>query len=426
MNEDFLHFIWKFNLFNKHNLVSSTGEPIEVVSTGTHNQDAGPDFLSAKIKIGDTLWVGNVEIHVKSSHWLQHKHQNNGAYDNVILHVVHENDHEIKRPNGETLPALALTFPLLLQQRFDALLASPHPIPCRPNVAQVETFRMRHWLARMAAERLERKSTDIHTLLAQTVNDWDATFHRFLFRYLGFKVNALPFELLAQQLPINLLRKYRHSLSGLEALLFGQAGLLSQQPADAYQTNLQAEYRYLQAKHGLTAMDASLWKFARLRPGNFPTLRLAQAAALLHQTDDLLGSILQPATAKEYILLFDTAASSYWNTHYVFGKLSPHRCTKRLGTKSAERIATNVVAPMLFAYGQSKGDEAMQERALNLLEELPPEVNSITLSWKGAGIIAENTFESQALLQMRTNYCDKKRCLHCPIGKQVIEDKLGQ
>ncbi|MDR2563783.1 MAG: DUF2851 family protein [Prevotellaceae bacterium] len=424
MGEDFLHFVWKFGLLDKNGLKTAAGENVEIISPGTHNKDSGPDFTGAKIKIGEVLWAGNVEIHVKASDWLLHGHQNDKSYDSVILHAVAINDVEITRMNTETIPVITINYPKSIEQKYRELADSSFDIPCKLYLPKITEVKIKHWLTRMAAERLEYKAEYIAELLKQTQSDFDRVLRRLLFRYFGFKVNALPFELLAQNIPA-VAKKYHASLPTTEALLFGQAGFLDDELAeDDYYNALKREYLFLKAKHGLNPMNKSLWKFARLRPYNFPTLRIAQMAALLHKCDDLFDAVLNADDVREHIAVFeDVRASEYWDTRYLFGKTVEKPLPKRIGRTAAELIALNVTVPFMFAYARSKGDENLRERALNLLDKFKPESNSTIRNWAEAGIKAGNAAESQALLHLYAEYCSPRKCLQCAIGKIVVGDK---
>ena len=423
MSEDFLHFVWKFGLLDKRDLKTAAGEEVEIISAGMHNRDSGPDFNNAKIKIGDTLWVGNVEIHVKASEWLAHGHQNDKAYDNVILHAVAINDAAIFRSSGEPVSVITITYPKFIEEQYAALTNSPLNIPCRSYIPAIDDIKIRHWLSRMATERLERKAEYVEELLRQTQSDFDRVFHRLLFRYFGFKANAVPFELLAQNLPAKVLKKYHDSPFILESLLFGQAGLLEDALDDDYYNALKAEYIFLRAKYELTPLDKSLWKFAKLRPGNFPSLRIAQIAELLHRHDDLTEAMLRAGDIREHLAIFDVAASEYWNRHYVFGKAAEKSLPKRIGRVATELIAINVTVPFMFAYAKCKGDSNLHEKALTLLDEIKPESNSTVEEWAKAGVVAASASESQALLHLYSEYCSARKCLQCAIGKIVVGNK---
>jgi len=420
MKEELLHFIWEHGLFDKSKLRTTAGEPLEIMSAGLHNTDAGPDFFNAKIKIGDTLWAGNVELHVRASDWQRHVHGTNKAYDNVILHVVKENDAPVTRTNGEPLPTLVLKYDPQMEARYETLLQSAEWAPCAQEVAQTDLFRIKHFLSRLLVERMERKSQQVFDVLDVTHGDWREAFYQLLFRAFGFGVNAVPFELLAKATPMAAIGKHRHSLLQLESLLMGQAGLLQGNPKDEYHASLQKEYAFFQTKFALTPLEPHLWKFLRLRPSNFPTVRIAQLAALLHRSEHLIDKILAFRTIDDLYHLFDVQASEYWDTHFTFGKTS-RKMKKTLGLSSVQRIVINLIVPFLFAYGRRQADEVLCERAIELLEALPPEKNHITLGWERVGVKPENAFYAQALIQLKNDYCNKRQCLKCSIGAGFLK-----
>ena len=419
MKEEFLHFVWEYSLFDKSNLRTTDDEPLEIVSPGQHNTDAGPDFFNAKIKIGDMLWAGNVEIHCRSSDWRRHEHSRDKRYRNVILHVVADDDRPVTRPDGSSLPPLVVRYAPELDRRYAALLQSPEWVACGNAAAQIEPFRLHHFLGWLLFERLERRTQQIGVVLHATQNNWRTVFYRLLFRAFGFGVNADPFEMLAKATPLAAIGKHSCSLMQIEALLFGQAGFLQDEATDEYVGQLQKEYAFLQAKFSLTPLEKQMWKFLRLRPPNFPTVRIAQLAKLLQQSDELIDKILHFQHVDELYALFDVEPSPYWHTHFRFGKAS-EESPKRLGRASVERILINALAPFLFMYGRRQGDELLCDKALSLLDALPPESNQLIAGWAKSGVRAENAFYSQALIELKTNYCDTKQCLKCRIGAELL------
>lgn len=423
-NEEFLQFIWKFGLFDKENLYTIDGQKVEIVSLGIQNTDAGPDFFNARLKIGDTLWAGNVEVHKHSSDWEKHKHGSDEAYNNVILHIVGKYGMPATRKNGTAIPTVELTYLAELEQKYDELISSKPRTACRPFISSIDSFLLKNFLSRVLVERLEAKSERLLHILSETNGDWSEVFYRTLFRSFGFGINAIPFELLAQQTPLLGIAKHRSSLIQLEALLFGQAGFLEEDPLDDYQSKLKAEYVFLQSKLKLKPVGKHVWKFSRLRPSNFPTIRIAQLAYLLHQSSHIVDSVLSFKNIEDYFELFNIKTSAYWETHYSFG-VEVKQKVKQLGKQSIERIVSNAVVPFVFTYGKMRGNEELQEKALLLLESLTPENNAIIDEWAVVGIKAENAFFSQALLQLKQSYCDKQKCLSCIIGNRMfIEKKL--
>ena len=420
MDEQLLQFIWKFGLFDKANARTATGERVEVHSPGVQNSDAGPDFGNARLTIGGVQWAGSVEVHLRASDWQRHRHQADRAYDSVILHVVQHNDcAPAHTSQGVPIPVYEARFDPQLASRYLQLMASQTFAPCRPLLEGVEGFTLRLFLTRLAVERMEQRCARVAELLEASGNDWEEVLRRMLFRAFGFGVNAQPFEQLAQRIPAGCIGRHAGSLLQLEALLLGQAGLLGNQPKDDYHRRLLQEYSLLRAKFSLAPMEPHVWKFLRMRPANFPTVRLAQLAALLYAEGRLAARLLEVKTLQGCTAIFSVAPSEYWDTHYTLGKASGVR-KKLLGKKSAERIAANVVAPLLFAYGKSRSQEALCEAAVELLEQIEPEQNAQIDGWKSMGVKPQSMLESQALLHLKRAYCDPKKCLLCAIGRQIL------
>jgi len=424
MNEEFISYLWKFRLYKNEKLQSTDGEPIEVLQSGEQNYQSGPDFFNAKIKIGETIWAGNVEIHVKASDWLKHQHQTDDAYDNVILHLVYEADTSIKRKDGTPIPTLSLFKRILpkMYQNFLYLHSSKEWIPCQKQITKIDSFTLATWLDRLLIERLERKITPILKALKENQNSWETTFYYFLARTFGGKVNSEPFELLAKSLPMDALAKHKSQLFQIEALLFGQAGLLDKEFEENYPNALRKEYSFLQKKFSLTPLQGHSWKFGRMRPPNLPTIRIAQFATLIHQSSSLFSKVLNAQKLEEYHQLFEVQLSDYWLTHYVFDKASKKR-SKSLGKNTINSILINTVIPVMFVYGKKRGQSDFSDRALQLLETLAPEKNSIIDKWIALEIKPKNAFESQALLQLKNEYCKSKRCLECAVGNKLLRQK---
>jgi Protein of unknown function (DUF2851) len=421
MKEDFLHFLWRFKKFNLHDLTTSDGEKIDIVQWGQHNTHAGPDFLNVRLYIGETLWAGNVEMHLNASEWVQHRHHEDKAYNNVVLHVVLNEDQAIFRQNGEKVPCLELKnrIPSKLHTTYLAILHNAHWIPCQHHFFEVPERTKILWLERLLIERLEQKTETIAALLAKNTNNWEETFYQVLARSFGLKVNGEPFESLAKSVSLLTLTKHKNSLLQLEALLFGQAGMLENPLEDNYPQQLQKEYQFLRAKHQLSPIPSTMWKFLRLRPSNFPTIRLAQLATLIFQSVHLFSKILEAHSIKEIHQLFELQLSDYWLTHYTFDKSSPKR-SKSLGEDAINLLIINTIAPFLFLYGTQKGIEAIRDKALNWLETLAAEDNSIIGKWKELGLTPNAAAQTQALLQLKNNYCDQHRCLECAIGNAIM------
>lgn len=421
MKEDFLHYLWRLRRFDINNLQTTEGEPIEIHQTGTHNTHAGPDFANARVRVGDTLWAGNVEMHILSSEWLRHQHQKDKAYDNVILHVVLDEDCPIYRKNGERIPCLELRkhIPPKATTVYEKLLHNEHWIPCQHHFYEVNEFTKNLWLDRLLIERLEKKTAAIVQSLKINKGDWAETFYQFLARNFGVKINAIPFELLAKSTPLGTLAKHSSSLFQIEALLFGQAGFLNQEFQDDYPKQLKKEYAFLQKKYQLQPIEKELWKLLRLRPANFPSIRIAQFATLFYQSKALFSKILEAESVEDLEALFQVQLSNYWKTHYVFDKESKLR-NKSLGKNTVHLIIMNTVVPFLFAYSRARASEKLQDKAIRILEALPAEGNSIIRQWKALGMKVKTAYQSQALLQLKNEYCNHKKCLECSIGHKIL------
>jgi hypothetical protein len=422
--EDFLHYLWKFRLFSQQGLKTASGESIEIISVGFHNKHAGPDFESAKIRIGNTLWIGNVEIHLRSSDWERHHHQIDKTYDNVILHVVSQHDQEIFRTDGTMIPVIALEalIPDKITDNYLSLLECMDWIPCGKQISKVDSFHIKSWLYRVEIERLEEKADLIDEILTEFKGSWDDAFYIFLARNFGFKTNAMPFEMLARSLPQQLLGRYKNKPLQVESLIFGQAGFSRHKYKDEYPELLRKEYLFLQKKHSLKPMDNYLWKYMRMRPVNFPTLRLAQFAALINISNHLFSKILIEEDIGRIISMFDNLpVKKYWYTHYRFDAETPH-FSPMLGMQSINNILINTVVAFIMAYGKMTGSSYHINRSLDLLEKVPSETNSITRCFKELGVVSENAFFSQSLIQLKKAYCDRKKCLSCGIGIKLLKE----
>lgn len=420
MKEEFLQFIWKYGLFSKEKLATTDGKVLEIISPGQANSDSGPDFFNARIRIGETIWAGNIEIHQKSSHWYLHHHDADAAYDNVILHVVENQDRPVVVKNHE-LTTFEIRYPDEILQNFEQLLRSEKWISCQENLPEHDPFLLRFWFSALMIERLQDKTGDILNILEQNNNNWNETFYLLLARNFGMKTNAVPFELLAKSLPLTILSKHKNNLFQLEALLYGQAGLLNETLlGDDYFLSLRKEYSYLYKKYNLSGVEAHLWKFMRLRPINFPTVRIAQLAALVHQSSALFSQVLETEKLEDLRKLFNVSASEYWNNHYRFNKTSGENKAKTLGDTAFDNLVINTVVPLLFVWGEQHLSQAIKDKALVWLEKLPPESNQIISKWEQLGVKSFSAFETQALLQLKNKYCDHKKCLNCPLGAKII------
>jgi hypothetical protein len=366
--------------------------------------------------------VGNIEIHRNSSDWDKHNHHDDKAYDSIVLHVVETFDKEISRQNGEIIPTLKLQYPQQLQINYQNLLDAKTWIACQNRFHKIDPVILQLGFNRLMIERLENKTDEILVRLKQNNHDWNETFYQTLARMFGFKINAIPFELLAKSVPLQVLAKHKSNLFQLEALLFGNSGLLNEQLiGDEYYLKLREEYSFLYKKYGLKGIESHLWKFMRLRPGNFPTVRISQFAALIYRSHGLFSKIIEIEKLEELRELFKVNASEYWNSHYNFNKDSSRNTLKDLGETSVNTLIINVVIPFLFVFGEKQNKNYLKNRALDFLEQLPAETNTVISKWEDLGIKSRSAFESQALLQLKNNYCERKKCLNCQIGVKLVK-----
>ncbi|PID89558.1 MAG: hypothetical protein CSA05_01485 [Bacteroidia bacterium] len=421
MNEELLQYAWKFKLFGTK-LQTVSGEELEIISAGTQNTDAGPDFLSARIKIDALEWAGNIEIHKNASDWEKHEHHKDESYDSVILHVVANNDKDVYRSNGKQIPCVKISLDASIVSTYKQLKESTKWIPCEEIILSVDYFSIKHWLSRLMIERLEAKSIQIAEHLKQSANNWEVVFYHQLAHNFGFKLNSMPFELLAKSTPLLMLAKHKNQLAHLEAILFGQAGMLEKEIDDEYYKQLQKNYAFFKKKFSLSPIEDFLWKFLRLRPVNFPTIRISQFAALIYQSNALFSKIISSKKLEDIEQYFQLQASEYWDTHYTFDKKTQKRI-KRFGKSSFYNIAINTILPFMFTYGRIKGKENLQNKALDFYENIKAENNHIIKKWKEIGIAPKNAFESQALLQLKNEYCTNKKCLKCNIGNKLFSKK---
>ena len=406
-------------------LQTTTGEPVEVIDAGLPNTNAGPDFFNAKLKIGGTLWVGNIEVHTLASDWMRHGHDKDAAYDNVILHVAETVDCEVFRANGVPVPQLQLPWPDPVRQRYDELSHAEIYPPCYSILSSLPKLTVHSWLSALQVERFEQKARVIATRLERCNNHWEDVFFITLARNFGFGLNGDAFEAWASRLPFRAIDKHRDDLFQVEAFFFGQAGLLDEElpDADGYYLKLQKEFRYLQHKFELSVpMTATQWRFLRLRPGNFPHVRLAQLANLYYKERSLFSRIMEADTLEAVRKLLTVTTSPYWEEHFNFRKVSSSR-EKQVGKNAQNLIIINTVIPFLYAYGLHKADELLCERATGFLESLKAEDNHIIRHWSGAGLPVSTAADSQALLQLQKEYCDKKDCLRCRFGFEYLRQK---
>jgi hypothetical protein len=424
MKEDFLHYLWKHQTYNAIGLQTTDGDSLRVVSPGLPHHDAGPDFKQAIIKINEITWAGDVEIHVHSSDWFRHGHEQDEKYKSVILHVVYQDDMPVLRTKQEQYPTLELKRYVSeeLLACYQALSLSKQALPCALSLSQIPKIHLISWLSSVGVGRLQRRQKGIFELLRNCREDWNETLFRWLAISFGFKTNASAFEQMAKTMPFKYLQKHTTSQLQTYALIFGQAGLLQESlPEDAYYTQLQQEYAYLQHKYRLTPINPACWNLLRLRPQNFPCLRLAQFSELFYTNPSIIQDIINNNNAyKQLTTLFRCHPHPYWKAHHHFGKLSPKKHTVVMGEQTVNLLFINAIIPILYAYAHFRGDEQLQAQALNLYETVPFEENYITKRYREAGFPAYNALFSQAILELHEYYCTRRRCAECGIGCWIL------
>lgn len=419
INEALFQFIWKFSLYQPGELKTTAGESITVIHPGVDNRDSGPDFTDARIRIGNTLLAGNVELHVHSSDWKQHGHTMDAAYQNIILHVVYEDD----EPENFQFPKLILSPHIRpeVPERYERFVHNTLPVPCATQLHRVSSITKESWLNRLLAERWEEKLAGWREQWLQASGDWRTLLYWRLAQNFGFKTNAEPFLQLAKSLPLNIIAKHKPALSQIEALLFGQAGMLEQPFQNDYARELQQEYNYLRGKYQLTPIPSHLWKFLRMRPANFPTVRIAQFAMLLHQSAQLFSDLLEITAPADVVALLQVTASPYWDQHFTLSDEPGAASKKRLGQSSIENIILNTIAPLQFFYAREQGNANLQDRAIQLLTVVSPEANKITDTYTSLGWKPDNGLQSQAMIQLFHQYCAPRKCLQCAIGLGILK-----
>ncbi len=424
MKEDFLHFLWQNKLFPSSSLKSVANETIHIIKSGTHNLNTGPDFLNAHLKINNQLWIGNVEIHINSSDWYLHKHEEDKNYDAVILHVVWQHDSDIFMKNNKPLPTLELhgLIDENLLNNYQSLFSKQlRWIPCEQQINETDPFLMSNWLERLYFERLENKAVLIKELLAKSNNDFESVLFQLLAKNFGLKINGEAFLQLAQSFEFSVLKKIRFNEFQLSALLFGQAEFLQSEVEDSYFIQLKNEYTYLKHKYKLLPISNGLFQFFRMRPTNFPTIRIAQLVALFFKHQNLFSKLMELNKLEDFYDLFSVAISDFWKTHYTF-ETESKKSAKKLTKSFIDLLLVNTVLPLKFVYLQSRG-EVNSDVFFKLMQQIKPEKNSIITKFSDIKITAINAFESQALLELKNNYCAKKRCLQCAIGTSLLRKK---
>lgn len=424
--EYLLHYTWKHRLFPLKELFTTDGLPVEVVDVGLHNTDSGPDFFNAKIKIDGTMWVGNVEIHLKSSDWYAHSHNEDKAYDNVILHVVETDDLPAINTEGKAVATLQLPIPQHVRENYSQLMRTDSYPPCYRIIPSLPLLTVHSFLSALQTERLNQKAERIENQRLKHDLNWEDAFFVTMARNFGFSVNGEAFENWAQHIPLRAVDKHRDNLFQIEAIFFGQAALLEGEDTDNdYYNRMKKEYRYLAHKFGMKPIQAVQWRFLRMRPTNFPHIRLAQLANLYHKSEGLLSQLIEAETTDEVCKLLTTEATGYWKTHYTFKHESPSK-TKSLSQTSKNLLIINTVAPFLYAYGRYKGNEGLCLRAINFLEQLKAEDNHIVRTWEQCGLKVNNAADSQALIQLKREYCDVRKCLYCRFGYEYLRATNGK
>lgn len=419
--EKLMQYVWKHRLWRSEDMVTNTGKKVRVVDPGLLNTDAGPDFFNAKIEIDGHMWVGNVEMHYRATDWKRHHHDSDKAYDSVILHVVAKDDAPVRRTNGELIPQLVLEVSPQFNADYASLVGATIEVPCATKIKQVPHLTIVEWVEGLAFERLHGKVERIHQLLDSFNGSWEDVCYVTLARNFGFGINNDAFERLARRTPLRLLGKHSDSVLQIEALLFGQAGMLdAQKPGmDSYYNQLCTEYAFLSNKFQLTPMEKESWKLFRIRPQNFPYRRIAMLAQFIEGGFRMMNRILEAEGEKEMRALFEVELSGYWTKHYTFGKPN-ERATATLSRSSIDIILINTVAPLLYAYGELTGDYEMTDKAIKLLEDLRAENNSIVSHFVAYGIDCPDALTSQALVQLKREYCDARKCIYCKIGHHLL------
>ncbi|HRQ49767.1 MAG TPA: DUF2851 family protein [Agriterribacter sp.] len=421
MTERLLQFIWQMQYFNKADLRTTCNEPLQVIYPGQFNTNQGPDFREASLKINTTTWVGNIELHVKASDWKLHRHGEDKNYRNIILHVVWENDDPVHDERGNEMPALVLEdkVSILLLQRYEALMLAQTVIPCSSSLAVVPELVWSSWKARLVAERLERKTHIVGEYLKETNGHWEEVFWWMLARNFGIAVNSDAFEAVARSLPVKTLAKHKHQIQHLESFLMGQAGLLNADFKEDYPRMLQKEYRFYRKKYNFLPVYEPV-HFLRMRPGSFPTVKLAQLAKLIQQSSRLFGKIKAASRLHQVKNMLAVTANDYWHYHYRFDEVSAFK-EKALGRQMTDNVIINTVIPVLFAYGYLNQEQSYKSRALQWLEATAPEQNSIARQWAALGVIHSSAYDSQACIELTKAYCHNKNCLNCAAGAAILK-----
>lgn len=430
--EKLLHYVWKHKLFPLADLLTTDGRRVEVIDPGRHNTDAGPDFFNAKVKIDGTLWVGNVEIHDRSSDWYLHGHDRDSNYDNVVLHIAEAIDGEVTDTRGRVIAQMRLGVPSDVKENYHELLNADRYPPCYKIVPQLPRLLVHSWMAALQIERLEQKTAAIQRRADAFGGSWEEAYFVTLARNYGFGINGDTFEQWAMNVPLAKVGHHRDDLFQIEAFFMGQAGLLNEESIpewyreeaarEGYFAKLRSEYQYLAHKFTLTPMDYKAWRFLRLRPQNFPHIRISQLANLYYERRAGLSVVIECKTIEQLQDVMQTHVTPYWETHYTFGSTSTKN-EKNISKFSMNLLMINTAVPLLFAYGRHIGDERFCERAMSFLDQLKAENNAIVRMWRDCGLAAQTAGDSQALIQLKKGYCDRRECLRCRIGYEYLKGK---
>jgi len=424
MREELLYFIWKFKFYKDYKIYDPDNNQIQVLNPGIQNMNSGPDFIGAQIKTKEAVWVGNVEIDIRSSDWYKHGHHLNKEFNNVVLQVVNIHDKVIYCENGREIPVLEIKVEPCIIEKYNSFLESSVFIPCANDIHLADQAKLQLWLGNVLVARLEEKSGYILDILGMLKNSWEETLYQLLARNFGFNLNAEPFEWLAKSLPLRFLAKHQSNLLHIESMLFGQAGFLNENiPDNDYYQAMKNEYEFLKTKYQFKPIEKHMWKFMRIRPSNFPTIRISQFAHLMFRSNSLFSKIITANSIDEIRLLFHVKATEFWDNHYQFDKESKFKI-KSLGQESIDKILINTVIPIIFVYGGSIGDESLKEKALDFLEKIKPEKNHIIDEWEKSGVLIQSAFYSQALIQQKKKFCALAKCLDCGIGIEIMKKQF--
>lgn len=433
--ESLVRYVWKHRLFPLGELKTTDGLPIEVMQPGMENRNDGPDFFNAKVKIGNTLWVGNVEIHRRSSDWRQHGHHTNVRYDSVVLHVAETVDVPLTRTDGTLIPQLELKVPQHIIDNYEQLRQTDQYPPCHRVIPTLSTLTIHSFLSSLLCERLEQRAALIVQRYEAHDKNWDDALFCTIARNFGFGTNGDAFDEWARRINFRAVDKHADNLLQVEAIFFGQAGLLADEAvpeyyranlaADEYYQSLCREYQFLAHKFGLTPMNYTLWQHLGMRPANFPHVRLAQLAMLYHEHRIGVSKLLAAPDRKAITALFDVCASGYWDTHYVFASTTSSPMKRRITDNAVTLLLINSVAPFYYSYGLRRDDESYCEQAALLLEQLKAENNYIIRNWTECGLLVKHAADSQALIQLKKQYCDRRDCLRCRIGYEYLKAAYG-